>query len=477
MVNQLDVAPRPSPAQVIRPRRWFLAIATAACTGIVLVSTRTAGPAIMVALILLATVGSIELSRREANAPGDPRPIAWTISGLYALAVAMPTRFPTDIWSFTMVGRILTVHHLNPYRVSPARLGPDPMLHLLRHTWRSGTTPYGPLFVVHSAFVALVSGEHPLLYRLAFQISAAAAVSIALWLIWRETHSTAALALVGLNPMIAGSIINGAHNDAMVALGLLGVVLLLKHKRIGTAGWVLCATVLLKISIGFAMLPLALWTATRFGKRGLAYFFAPVLVVAVPIMLFVPGALHSMTNANEGVITRLTIWNIPLRVERLGYTDIDPIRLAKWGLLLVGVLCVFGAIIARRQPDAGRGAAIGAAAWLVGAAYVLAWYTVLGLVVAALHPTDRLARWLAVQGGVITAAFLLPRDWLAYPYVGHAVMFWIPVALAIGFVWALIPLVRDAFRLRREALGQAQSGGPDGGDMPTHDGGPQLVAE
>lgn len=452
MVNQLDVEARQSPAPVIRPRRWFLAVATAACTGIVLVSTRTATPAIMVTLILVATVGSIELSRREANRPGDPRPIAWTITGLYALAVAVPTRFPTDIWSFTMVGRILTVHHLNPYRVSPARLGPDPLLHLLHHTWRSGTTPYGPLFVVHSAFVALISGEHPLLYRLAYQVTAAISIGIALWLIWRETHSTAALALVGLNPMIGGSIINGAHNDAMVALGLLGIVLLLKHARIGTAGWVLCATILLKISIGFAVLPLAFWTATRYGKRGLAYLLAPLVFVAVPIMWLVPGALHSMTNANEGVITRLTVWNIPLRVTRLGYTDIDPIRLAKWGLLVVGVLCLFGAIIARRQPDAGRGAALGSAAWLVGAAYVLAWYTVLGLVVAALHPTDRLARWLAVQGGVITAAFLIPRDWLAYPNVGHAVMFWIPVALAIGFVWALIPLVADANRLRRETV-------------------------
>jgi hypothetical protein len=451
VVNQLDAEPRPSPAQVIRPRRWFLAIATAACTAAVLVSTRTAPPAITVGLILLATVGSIELSRREAKRPGDPRPVAWTIAGLYAVAVSLPTRFPTDIWSFTMVGRTVIAHHLNPYRVSPAQLGHDPMLHLLRHTWRGGTTPYGPLFVVHSAFIALISGEHPLLYRLSFQFSSALAVGIALWLIWRETRSTAAIALVGLNPVIAGSIVNGAHNDATVALGLLGAVLLLKHARIGAAGWVLAATVLLKISIGFAILPLALWTATRFGKRGLLYLFGPTICVAVPIMLLVPGAWHSMTNANGGVITRLTIWNIPLRVTSLGYTDVDPIRLASFGLLLVGALCLFGAVIARRQPDAGRGAAIGMAAWLVAAGYVLAWYTVMGLVVAALRPTDRIARWLAVQGGVITAAFLIPREWLATkPVVGHAIMYWIPIALLVGFVWALIPLVADANRLRRD---------------------------
>ena len=40
-------------------------------------------------------------------------------------------------------------------------------------------------------------------------------------LLWRATRSTAALALVGLHPEVAGSIVNAGHNDAMVALGLL----------------------------------------------------------------------------------------------------------------------------------------------------------------------------------------------------------------------------------------------------------------
>jgi hypothetical protein len=86
---------------------------------------------------------------------------------------------------------------------------------------------------------------------------------------------------------------------------------------------------------------------------------------------------------------------------------------------------------------------------LVGAGYVLAWYTVMGLVVAALRPTDRIARWLAVQGGLITAAFLIPReDLTAMPVLGPVVMFWVPLALAVGYVWALVPLVRDLRRPR-----------------------------
>ncbi len=452
MVDQLDVETRPPSSAPARPRRWTLAVATAGCTGLVLISHKSAPPAIVVALILLAGLGSVDLSRREARDPGDPRPIAWTIGGLYGLAVIRPPRFATDIWSYTMVGRILTSHHLNPYRVAPARIDHDPLLHLLHDTWRTGTTPYGPLFVLHSGFVALMSGTHPLLYRLAYQLLAAVAVAISLWLLWRATHSTAALALVGLNPVVAGSIVNGGHNDALIALGLLVVVLLLARGSALAAGWVLCATVLVKITIGFAVLPLVVWTATRHDRRAVFRLLGPSVLVAGPVMLLVPGALHSMTSANSGVVTRLAVWNIPLRVSWLGLSHNPGVNFSTVGMVVVGAIAVLGAVVGRRQPDAGRGAAVGAAGWLVAAGYVLAWYTVLGLVVAALRPTDRLARWIAVQGAAVTAAFLIPRENLGNtPAVGHVVMFWVPLALTIGFVWAMAPLVAEA-RAHRAAI-------------------------
>ena len=214
-MQQLDVEPRP-PHPITRPRRWAQAIATAACTGAVIVAPKSIDPAIKVPLILLGTILAIDLSRREARDPGDPRPIVGAISGLFALAVVITPKFATDIWSFTIVGRTLAVHHLNPYRVAPAALAHDPLLPFLHVTWRSGTTPYGPLFVLHSALVALVSGTHPLLYRLAFQSTSAIAIGAALWLLWRANHSTASLALIGLHPVVAGSIVNGGHNDALL---------------------------------------------------------------------------------------------------------------------------------------------------------------------------------------------------------------------------------------------------------------------
>ena len=437
MVQQFAVEPRP-PDSTTRPRRWPQALAAAACTAVVIIEPKSIDPAVKVTFILLATLLSIDLSRREARNPSDPLPIAVTIGALFTLAVVTIPKFATDIWSYTMVGRILAVHHLNPYRTAPAAVAHDPLLPLLHRTWQSGTTPYGPLSVAHAALIALVCGTHPLLYRLAFQSTAAVAVGVALWLLWRTTRSTAAIALVGLNPMVAGSIVNGGHNDAVVALGLLGLVLLLARGRIGAASWVLLATTLVKLTVGYAIIPVVVWTATRYGWRALRSFLLPTIVGGV-VMIAIPGAAHSMTNANGGVVTRLAIWNVPIRVSWLAIHSLHASNYTTIGLLAVAAIIVIVAIVDRHQPDPGRGAAAAAAAWVAAAGYVLAWYTVLGLVVAALRPTERLARWLALQGGVITAAYLVPRGDLApHMFIGLVVQLYVPLALTIAFVWALM---------------------------------------
>ena len=156
-------------------------------------------------------------------------------------------------------------------------------------------------------------------------------------------------------------------------------------------------------------------------------------------MCAIPGAVHSMTSANGGVVTRLAIWNVPITVSWLRISGLHASSYTTVGLAAVAVLIVLAAVVTRRQPDAGRGAALGGAAWVAAAGYVLAWYTVLGFLVAALRPTERIARWLALQGGVITAAYLVPRASLDRAgIIGPVVHVYVPIALTAGFVWALM---------------------------------------
>ena len=51
--------------------------------------------------------------------------------------------------------------------------------------------------------------------------SRSAAVGAMLWLLWKRTRNPAVLAFVGLHPLLAVSVVNGGHPDALVALGVL----------------------------------------------------------------------------------------------------------------------------------------------------------------------------------------------------------------------------------------------------------------
>ena len=100
------------------------------------------------------------------------------IAVLLLVAVVFPPRFSHDLWSYAIVGRIVAVHHANPYLHPAGAFAADPLLRFVGPAWRRGTTPYGPLFAVQAAAVAIIGGTHPLLYRVAFQGEAAVAIGI-----------------------------------------------------------------------------------------------------------------------------------------------------------------------------------------------------------------------------------------------------------------------------------------------------------
>jgi len=78
-----------------------------------------------------------------------------------------------------------------------------------------------------------------------------------------------------------------------------------------------------------------------------------------------------------------------------------------------------------------------AAAWLVLSAYVMPWYTVWALPVAALEPRRPMSRVVAWQGAVVTAAFLVPHRLLGNWFVSFSLGWIASVALLVAFVRAL----------------------------------------
>ena len=308
---------------------------------------------VKVALVLGASACAFDLARRESRDPGSPVPIVCSIAALFTVAVVFPPQFSHDLWSYAIAGRMAAVHHASPYLHAAKEFRHDPLLSLVGREWRSGTTPYGPLFTLYSAGVALLGGSHPILYRLAYQGAAAVAIGFALLFLWRRTRSTSALVLLGLHPVIACAVVNGGHNDAFIGLGVLVAVLCTQRARYTSAGWWITGAILVKATAGLALLPLLGWSWVRGGHRALARIVAAPLLVAAPVMLFTPGMMHSLNSAKTNVITRTSIWNLPLRLLPNVFAPGQHARVAHLvtlALLVVLILVAFARL--GREPAA-----------------------------------------------------------------------------------------------------------------------------
>jgi alpha-1,6-mannosyltransferase len=392
-------------------------------------------------LVLIAAGCSLDLVRREARNPGSPVPILCTTAALFAIAIVCPPRLSHDLWSYAMVGRLVLVHHANPYLVPPGAYGHDAFTALVAHGYRHTTTPYGPLFTLHAVIVAFVAGSHPLLARLAFQASAAGAMGVALSVVWRATRSTSALALLGLHPVVACADVNGGHNDAFVGLGVLMSVVEVRRGRSARAGWWIAAALLVKVTAGLALLPIVVWVWARGGRVAAQRVVAAPLLVAVPVLILTPGAIVSLLHGQVGVVSRMSIWGLVLRPPALAFRQLPHVTGAVLGpLALVVVIAVAARIAwrARLMRDVVPAVTAAVAAWLVFGAYVLPWYTVWALAVSALLANSRIKWCVALQGAAMTAAFVIPREAIAAGgLLSSTVRFVVPVALVAMFVWAL----------------------------------------
>jgi len=438
------------------PARWPQSICVVVLSTIFLAGSATFSSGVELALVLLAAACALDLVRREARDPGSPVPIACSTAALFAIAVIFPPKFSHDLWSYAIAGRIVAFHHANPYLHAAKQFRGDPILGLVGKEWRSGTTPYGPLFTLYSTAVALVSGAHPLLFRLAYQGGAAVAIGVALVVVWRRTRSTSALALLGLHPVISSSVVNGGHNDAFVGLGLLLAVVSARDERYVSAGWWITAAFLVKGTAGLALVPLLVWAWVRHGRRAVGQLVAAPVLIAAPIMLLTPGMMHSLHSAKTNVITRMSIWNYPLRLLPHVFPPgqhTHVAHLVSGALAVVLALVALFALCTRRDRDPAPGVVAATAAWLIVSAYVLPWYVVWALPVAALNVRNRLTWLVTIEGIAITAAFAVPRTSLTgRNATSNIVQLVLPMALLLMLIWAVVPLLRHLWADRTSPI-------------------------
>jgi Glycosyltransferase family 87 len=160
----------------------------------------------------------------------------WVIAAIvtvHAIFLLAPPLALTDVFNYINYGRMEVVHNLNPYTTIPIS-GPhdDPSYAL--SNWHQLLSPYGPLFTIVT-FIVVPLGVAASFWALKGILAIASLATMLL--VWKSARllgrdPVAAIVLVGLNPIVLVWGLGGDHNDfLMVFFIVLGFYLMLLARR------------------------------------------------------------------------------------------------------------------------------------------------------------------------------------------------------------------------------------------------------
>ena len=312
------------------------------------------------------------------------------IAGLHLLFVLAPPLLSSDVFGYIDLGRLGAVHGIDPYSPADTRLPEDEVYDYRR--WSTDLpSPYGPLFVA-GMYPLGALGIPAALWSLKALLGAASLGIVAL--VWRCARRLGrdpvpAALFVGLNPLLLVWGVGGAHNDFLFVLALTAAVTvsLDNRERLGAAALTLGAAV--KVS---AALPLAFMLAAAERRRevltGVA--IAATACLALTAALFWTDALRFVETIRDQQ-QDVALFSFPNRLgEWLGHGGITAgIRAIATLTLLAGTAWLLV------RTWRGRLDWISAAGWatallLVTSAWLLPWYLVWLLPLAALSADRRL---------------------------------------------------------------------------------------
>lgn len=310
------------------------------------------------------------------------------IVALHLLFLLSPPLLSSDVFGYVDWARLGAIHGLDPYEHGSLAKPDDPAFQYFR--WRTDMpSPYGPAFTLASYATAPlgVAGAY-WAFKLACALASLGCVALVAASARRMgIDPLRAAAFVGLNPLVLVWAVGGAHNDLIAtAIVMAGVYLVLAaRERGGGAALVLGAAT--KVSAGIVA-PYALLGARRRGRllTGMAAAGAAVAAAALAAFGSVTGFLEANRDQQD-----LVAWSsVPNQAGRLvGAGGLTP------AIRTIATVAL-AAALAWTLWRAWRGADwIGAAGWatfavIVCSAWIMPWYTVWLLPLAALSRDRRL---------------------------------------------------------------------------------------
>lgn len=308
----------------------------------------------------------------------------------FALA---PVLLSHDVYSYVDYARLGVVHGLDPYAHPPAAAPFDPAY--ARVTWIDATSAYGPLFTLSTYPLAWL----PVWLAVAvLKATAAASILGTALLVARVAPSRgvsplAAAAFVALNPLVLIHVVGGAHNDGLAMLAAtIGIAAMLSARE-ASAGAAFIAAFAIKapaaIAAPFALLntrPTGLkersdWTYRPIGRVLLGAGLALVALTVVAYAAFGWNWLDAIGLAGENQ-HRTSHLSVPITLARL--TGLDPTAVQATALALFAAVFAYLLIRTWQGADWLRCAAWASFALLLATAWLLPWYLIWTLPLAAL---------------------------------------------------------------------------------------------
>jgi hypothetical protein len=319
---------------------------------------------------------------------------------LHAIILLEPPFQLTDLFNYLGYARLGALHGLNPYTHVLGQEMYDPVF--LFSNWSNLHSPYGELFTALSYPLAWL--PLPVAYWIAKLVTILLSLGV-IALVWdcaRRLGRDArfAVAMVALNPVYFVYAIGGFHNDFFMLLPSTAAIALVLARRDRAAG----AAVMLAVGMKFTavvLLPFLLVAARPSRRRreilvGAALVALPLVVLSLSLYGF------SLPNlAQQGSL--LTPFSVPNVLGYLiGAGGGTPVILH---LAEVAFVVAFVQLL-RRPGDWLTRAGWAMAALIVSLAWLMPWYVIWMVPLAALGTSLRLRRVAAVLTVFVVVTFM-----------------------------------------------------------------------
>lgn len=347
-----------------------------------------AGLWIALALYAVVLLRAADISRRAA---------IWTVAGLHVVFLLAPPLLSQDVFSYIAYARLGVEHGLSPYTHSPVDIPHDAVFAFAGS--KNAVSVYGPAFTLLTYPLSPlgVAGAYWVL-----KVMAACASLGVVALVWRTAERLGRdpvwpALFVGLSPLVLVHVVSAAHNEALVMLLVMAGVYAFVAGRPRAAGALPTLAAGVKASAGLVLPYLVLGSRVRSALIGVVAAVLALLVIG--LAGFGTDVFHALglLSSNQGRSSRLSF---PYLVSEL-VGNRSLVR-ALFGLAFAVVAGWTLWRVWRRGDDPIRMAAWATVAILVATAWLVPWYLLWLLPLAALAADRRLTlATMALSGWVL----------------------------------------------------------------------------